>query len=487
MIRNIKIHFKTKGGIIKLLSAVFIIALLFVYFYPTANACHDNDCAFNSECQGGNFFTCYTPVDTRYVVRFASQCPANPDGTPATWCIVCPPPSLECIREGINCPPPCPPPLAPVCDINNNASCSQTDTTHRDDMRDFIYDYWVPVFAPITEQFSATMMHQVQIIGTFLDAKIFLETLAMIQGLEAETHKRYRVHEEICMIGTTIRSLAASEEKYKTNARLLSEIMMDRETLSENSVGATGFSGDKISRFRTYTNVHCDINDNNGTLTNICNPPNNDRANNDINFARTVEKNLTLDIDFTDGVPTDDEEDVIALSKNLFANSIMKPIPEKLLLQEYAKDDIMDVRSVVALRGIARNSWGHIVGIRSTGTPEAAPFIQSIASQFGVPNSEIDAFIGENPSYFAQMNAITKKLFQSPEFYTNLYTTPDNVDRTGVALQALKIMQDRDRFDSSLRREMLVSVMLEVRLRELQEELDNELLGMTTLYAVDPY
>ena len=91
-----------------------------------------------------------------------------------------------------------------------------------------------------------------------------------------------------------------------------------------------------------------------------------------------------------------------------------------------------------------------------------------VLNQLGVPDTEIDAFLGQNPSYFAQMEVLTHKLFEDPEFFVNLYDTPANVERIGVTLQALKLMQDRDRFESSLRREMLLSLILELQIRDRQ-------------------
>jgi hypothetical protein len=72
------------------------------------------------------------------------------------------------------------------------------------------------------------------------------------------------------------------------------------------------------------------------------------------------------------------------------------------------------------------------------------------------------------------MDILTHKIFESPEFFTNLYTTPANVERIGVTLQALTLMQNRDRYEASLRREMLLSLILELGLRERQEAVVNE-------------
>jgi hypothetical protein len=72
------------------------------------------------------------------------------------------------------------------------------------------------------------------------------------------------------------------------------------------------------------------------------------------------------------------------------------------------------------------------------------------------------------------MELLTRKMYQNPTFYAALYTKPANVERTAAAMEAIKLMQDRDRFEAALRREMLLSVLLELKLRTAQEVLENE-------------
>lgn len=368
---------------------------------------------------------------------------------------------------------------------------------------------WEPPLLWMTEQFSAVMMYQVHIIAGLLDAKTQLETQTLQQGIQARVHKDYRPDTSVCMVGTSIRSLPVAEEVAKVNARRFSEIMLDRDTMSLNGIGTVGIvgdfvSGDKKYRFEQFKRLYCDPKDNNGQLETLCGTPADPlRVNNDINFARTLDKHLTLDIDFTDNVLTNTEEDLIALTRNLFSHNLYKVMPETDIIQEYAKDEWMDIRSTMALRSIARNSFGHLVGMRAPADTNGDPFVRLLVKQLGFAedspgtdmdgdgdvdeddeNYYLDHFIGKNPSYFAQMEVLTKKIFQNPDFYTNLYTTPANVDRIGVSLQALKLMQDRDRFESYLRREMLVSILLETKLREAQETVEAEIQNLAEQYAI---
>ena len=73
------------------------------------------------------------------------------------------------------------------------------------------------------------------------------------------------------------------------------------------------------------------------------------------------------------------------------------------------------------------------------------------------------------------MEVLTKKIYQNPDFYTNLYDKPANVERKGVALQAIGLMQKFDLFKSYLRNEASLSILLELAVMDLQEEVENEI------------
>src|SRR5690606_17866922 len=106
---------------------------------------------------------------------------------------------------------------------------------------------------------------------------------------------------------------------------------------------------------------------------------------------------------------------------------------------------------------------------KQDGNASSAAHMRALFREFGLPDEEIVKLLGPNPSYFAQMELLTKKIYQSPNFYTNLYDKPANVQRIIAAMQAIKLMQDRDIQEALQRREMLLSIMLEIRLRQQAE------------------
>src|SRR5690606_22986449 len=93
----------------------------------------------------------------------------------------------------------------------------------------------------------------------------------------------------------------------------------------------------------------------------------------------------------------------------------------------------------------------------------------------GTNEDEIFELIGEQPSYYAQLEILTKKIYQNPDFYANLYDKPANVERKSTALKAIDLMLDRAMYESQLRREMVLSVLLSSRLRKYFRDVNQEM------------
>ena len=94
-----------------------------------------------------------------------------------------------------------------------------------------------------------------------------------------------------------------------------------------------------------------------------------------------------------------------------------------------------------------------------------------------MPSDDVYKIIGQDPSYYAQLELLAKKIYQSPEFYSNLYDKPANVARKGVALKAIDLMLDRAIFESQIRQEMSTSVLLSARLRGEFRDVNKNLTG----------
>lgn len=110
-------------------------------------------------------------------------------------------------------------------------------------------------------------------------------------------------------------------------------------------------------------------------------------------------------------------------------------------------------------------------------------YMKALMMEFGITDEnsdgdvhdEIDAMLGERPSYYAQMEVLTKKIYQSPNFYTNLYDKPTNVARIGASIDAITLMNQRDRYESMLRQEMLSALLVEEGLAKHVEDVNSQI------------
>lgn len=368
---------------------------------------------------------------------------------------------------------------------------------HREGWFDTVYweRHMLPFFMKIGVHLAAAGTQQVSIIGMFIDADQQLETQRLIQELHAEANKDYHPSRGMCEFGTRIKSLAASERKGEMNALILSERSTDRYLGNKETGAASGSEGDVQMRLDQFEKKFCDTFDNNNSLRFMCpdlapasNPSTaqRDRLNKDIDYQRTFEDPWTIDFDLTAGnPPSEGDEEIIALKDNLygfesFNRADYKKIENKTngditdLQQAY-----MDMRAVIAKTKVAENSFNAIMALKGEGTAGSRDFIASYLEELGIPDSEVDEFLGTNPSYYAQMEVLTKKAYQSPLFYTNLYDKPANIERKGVAIQAIGLIQKFDLLKSYLRTEASLSILLELSVNQLQREVENNIQALT--------
>ena len=371
----------------------------------------------------------------------------------------------------------------------------------------WIEDVFVPAFMEpeylyhLVEQMTTTAVYQVFAIGTLFDAKQELEMQRVFQKKTTEALRDYQPSVGICSIGTTVRSLADAERRAETTTFVLSQRSQDRQMGNMHSPAAGGGANDKNNRLEQFRRRYCDTHDNNDTFMKVCGSANGGRGktlNKDIDYNRTVDSHRTMEIDFTDGELTDDEEDVMTLASNLYSHDIFNRLEEDIYIDTTPESQsdrlriVLEQRHIVAKRSVAEHSYNTIVGMKSWGSPEpedppdpleeansvdTARYLAVILEQLGMDNDEIEYFLGERPSYFTQMEMVTKKVFQQPEFYADLYDKPTNVDRKKVALQAIGLMQDFDTWQSYLRIESLLSVILELEVAKYQAAVENPVGG----------
>lgn len=339
---------------------------------------------------------------------------------------------------------------------------------------DFFKERLLPAMMMLTEQLTTAGVQQIVAIGGILDAELQVKAQRLIQKKQAEAQADYQPSTGMCTIGTVARSLGASEQNARYNALMIGQLSLNRQIGVHSSMGAAGISMDRPQRVKEFTERFCDKND--SGFSQFC-PANKNTVNADINFSTLLNTPRSLNIDFTDSSITDDERAVVEMSKNLFSHNLIKRWERSEIAGSGKQDELRDFRAILAKRSVAENSFYSIVGMKSSGATEAAEthgYLKAVMAQFGVTDEEeLNQFVKNRPSYYSQLEFLSQRLYQTPDFYTNLYTHPSDVLRKEVSMQAIRLMLERNMYKSELRAETNLAVILELELDALQKQIES--------------
>jgi hypothetical protein len=366
---------------------------------------------------------------------------------------------------------------------------------------DFFDDEIKPALQSMTADLVTTWTVQTEIIGTFFDAQAQHDSLHSLQKLHAEVSRDETPSGALCRFGSAAKGVAATDSKAEAVQIALMERSQNRQLVNRHANSASvedpgrspGQSADKLGRFDQFLAKFCDIHDNDGGLGQFFDQYGNltselcqatavaDRHNRDIDVTRTIDSPLTLDVQFTapPAAATPDEENILALANNLYAHNLINNIgtwdltaksPEGMETGKIAA--VQDFRSALARRSVVENSFAAITAMKAAGTGASQTYMKELLKELGLTAPAIDKLIGLNPSYFAQMEVLGRKIYQNPGFYANLMETPGNVQRQQAALKSVALMQQRDIYDSMMRSEMLLSTLLELYLTREQARVE---------------
>lgn len=341
----------------------------------------------------------------------------------------------------------------------------------------------------MTQQLSAVAMQQMAMLGSMLDAKHQLERQRVLQQLQAEAHRDYHPSIDMCIIGTDVRNMATAMRRGQVASHVLSERFLDRQLNNQFTSAGYGRGEEREDRMEQFFQRYCEVHDMNDGFTQLCpasgmNAPN-VTQNMDIDYASLVDGRLTIDANFTNpgvGAADSDEAAIYAMASNLYNHDVFEP-PTAADLAATGGDlsGVQNHRVYTVLRGIAAkrsvafNSFATIVGMKSSGpfrSQQVRTYMGTMMSQLGMTNvEEINAYIGQNPSYHAQMEMLTKKIYQRPEFFTNLYGPVADIERKQAAMRAIGLMQNFDMFKSRTRNEAMLAVLLELEVETEQNRI----------------
>lgn len=334
---------------------------------------------------------------------------------------------------------------------------------------------WVGGFKKSADALRNAIMARGLMIGAFIDGRSENASLSVVQTLNAQTIKNYHVSDAVCKFGTLSKAIASSQDLADANKLVFSKTFLDRNAQSKNLL-YTESNRAMVVLMDDFKGKYCEGVGANGALGGYCNSVVSkpdlfyDR---DIDFTRVFDTPLTLDVNYTDNTMTEQEQTVLALFHNL---SLVPPEngteDGENIVKQQKSDDLQDLHQMQAVRELVANTFANQVALKAKGTDKSAAYMQNVLTKLGLSSGDAKKLISDNPSYYAQMEVLTKKIYQDPSFYVNLYDTPTNVDRQKVAMLAIKLMQERDLLETMRRKEMLLSELLEMKIRKASKPVE---------------
>ncbi len=347
-----------------------------------------------------------------------------------------------------------------------------------------ITDTWITGHQASAAQGIGTDTAAAGMIGKITDAAVQNKAQLTLQQSTAKAYSTFTPSDSLCRFGTLTRSMAASNTTADETMLSLSSIMLGR-ALHRKGENGTAPQSDFFSQLQNISNLYEDPMDNDGTpVTRRCAPGSAsctiDRAriNKDINAMQTLLLPQTLHINMKDGNITPDEQDVMMLLTYLSGQEATDALSRDDLDRRGTTDIKMlyqDIRNIAARRGVVNASLSSYISQKSSGGKQAGLYLANVMTEMGLSDADALSYVGmdsnDGPSYNAQMNILTKAVYQNPNYYVGLMDKPANIERNQVSMQAFKLMQRRDMFEGALRREMLLSQLLEMEIAAQQKQM----------------
>lgn len=332
-----------------------------------------------------------------------------------------------------------------------------------------------PGFQRILSTVSANIVNQGASQATFLEGQDHIRAVSALQQGSAQSARNYLPSESLCRFGTLSQSLATDDADVRTAQIAIATVGLKRDIGALGSASQAGAAGDMSARMDRFVKGNCK--DTQGNLNLLCpsdskrdfpDQEKDTRYNRDINYTRTIDIDQTLDANFVNTSELRPAvQDVMSLSQNLYGHKqVSGRLTEKQINTTAGQNVNRMTRSVSGARSVAQNTYAAIAAMKSQGSGSSRPYMKAILTKLGIADDKIDAALSEKPSYYAQMDILTKKLYQSPSFYVNLMEGKTNVARQSGAMEGLELMQDRDIYNSMRRSEMLLALMIQLQTRK---------------------
>ena len=339
-----------------------------------------------------------------------------------------------------------------------------------------------PLAKTMALELSTHAAVQLSQIGAFMDGRNIAGAQLDMQILNAKSIKRHIPSVSMCKFASLNKSIAKADTRANMVQAVLSEFSMKRVLGEGQTIGALK-STDTSSRIKLALERHCSPQEFGGEMDFVC--PAGTGANGytykDINYTEAVEvpKTINFSVDGEVTIPANSDEitNVLAMKQFLYNAETPSRIGVRRLAHNYDSNQgkYLKWRGTVAKRSVAENSFDTLIGMKATSGVAADNQYRAHLATLGVSAAEIDLMSKAAPSYWAQMEHLTKTLYQTPEFYANLYDNPGNVMRQSASMEAISLMQMRDYYESLIRSEMALALLLDGEVAKEQDALNNAL------------
>lgn len=346
------------------------------------------------------------------------------------------------------------------------------------ELKDTIVEDWREELS----QQSAKVAGGTQLQGIISDATDTNRHAMAVQSQSADMAVRLLPDQNTCSAGTAVEFLARTEEDARVTAAAGAAAVSSRQAMLSGTPQASGEGWEKETRFKRCIEKYCDLEDHGGNVVGAVDAlktrgglnmleGDERRTNADIDYGRSFAAPLTLDVD---GSAPDDGayEDMLTMASYLYGHDQFFN-----LTRDRIDSSLFDVRALQAKRNLVANSFLAQMELKAKSKEPMSPEMLAAYQNLGFSGTALADMVGENPSYHAQMDVLTRRLYQDPQFYTNLVTTRENLDSQATAMDAFANMQMRDLYESLRRQELLFAVLLEAKIGKQAIDQDDRVLN----------
>jgi len=343
-------------------------------------------------------------------------------------------------------------------------------TAQKKYVHELFIKYVITFLQQISRDYNLSLQQISVADGGFVDASEQMASQRVMQEKMGDALKRNQPSTNICAVGTNVGKLAQAQEAQTIAMSALNQNMMSRLLGTTGSSAAEGEQADRRARAKAISEDYCNPNDNNGGLGAACSKTETDeKTNQDIDISQMLHQSDTLRLDFTGEADDTDNAGVMALFSNMFSNKAPFRMSEAMLKNPGNLPKLLDQRAAILKHSVAAAPFMQAVGQMASTPTASTEYMSGVMKGLGIGDDEIiKKELGENPSYKAQMNFLTKKMLQDPSFYVGLQDSPENAARQEVALMAVDQMQRYDTLQVYLSSEMALSALVATELRKQQ-------------------